>query len=136
MPKLQLQAAVYHSFHVRAAFEMSYSRYYRPSLKAGIDIQLANAYNEGNWASVIRLAEKRGKTMNDPYYDVRCPGCDTSTKSCGAPELCIHRLADRFMPLLGTQIRRRIPTRQPPREILGRLRSRCAPAQADLRAQS
>jgi hypothetical protein len=61
------------AFRVLSNAEMSFSRYYRPSLKAGIDIQLANAYNEGNWATVIRLAEKRLKSLKDPYYEAWSP---------------------------------------------------------------
>ncbi|KAF9870648.1 N-acetyltransferase B complex non catalytic subunit [Colletotrichum karsti] len=42
----------------------------RPQLKSGVDLQLQTAFNDGQWANVIRLAEKRFKTFNDPYYEV------------------------------------------------------------------
>lgn len=43
----------------------------RPSLKNGVDLQLQSAFDDGNWAIVIRLAEKRARTSNDQYYQVR-----------------------------------------------------------------
>lgn len=43
----------------------------RPPLKNGVDLQLQSAFNDGNWAIVIRLAEKRARTFNDQYYQVR-----------------------------------------------------------------
>ncbi|KAL0938293.1 uncharacterized protein CTRU02_204903 [Colletotrichum truncatum] len=42
----------------------------RPQLKSGVDLQLQSAFNDGQWANVIRLAEKRFRTFNDPYYEV------------------------------------------------------------------
>ncbi|KAI8309474.1 hypothetical protein K4K59_009196 [Colletotrichum sp. SAR11_240] len=42
----------------------------RPQLKSGVDLQLQTAFNDGQWANVIRLAEKRFRTFNDPYYEV------------------------------------------------------------------
>lgn len=42
----------------------------RPTLKNGVDLQLQSAFNDGNWAVVIRLADKRAKTLNDQYYEV------------------------------------------------------------------
>ncbi|KAM0323722.1 hypothetical protein ACHAQA_008659 [Verticillium albo-atrum] len=42
----------------------------RPQLKSGVDLQLQSAFHEGQWASVIRLAEKRLRTFNDPYYEI------------------------------------------------------------------
>lgn len=42
----------------------------RPQLKSGVDLQLQSAFNDGQWASVIRLAEKRYRTFNDPYFEV------------------------------------------------------------------
>ena len=43
----------------------------RPNLKNGVDFQLQTAFNDGNWAVVIRLADKRAKALNDQYYEVR-----------------------------------------------------------------
>lgn len=43
----------------------------RPRLKNGVDLQLQSAFEEGNWPVVVRLAEKRFRTLNDPYYEVR-----------------------------------------------------------------
>lgn len=43
----------------------------RPRLKNGVDLQLQSAFQDGNWPVVIRLAEKRAKTLNDQYYEVR-----------------------------------------------------------------
>lgn len=42
----------------------------RPRLKNGVDLQLQSAFQDGNWPVVIRLAEKRAKTLNDQYYEV------------------------------------------------------------------
>ncbi|KAI5463565.1 N-acetyltransferase B complex non catalytic subunit-domain-containing protein [Mariannaea sp. PMI_226] len=42
----------------------------RPNLKNGVDFQLQSAFNDGNWAVVIRLAEKRAKAFNDQYYQI------------------------------------------------------------------
>ncbi|KAF6838332.1 hypothetical protein CPLU01_02444 [Colletotrichum plurivorum] len=42
----------------------------RPQLRSGVDLQLQSAFNDGQWANVIRLAEKRFRTFNDPYYEV------------------------------------------------------------------
>jgi hypothetical protein len=47
------------------------NRQQRPVLKNGVDLQLQSAFNDGNWAVVIRLAEKRARTFNDQYYEVR-----------------------------------------------------------------
>lgn len=47
------------------------SSWNRPQLKSGVDLQLQSAFNDGNWALVIRLAEKRLRTINDQYYEVR-----------------------------------------------------------------
>ncbi|TEA12738.1 hypothetical protein C8034_v005773 [Colletotrichum sidae] len=41
----------------------------RPQLRSGVDLQLQSAFNDGQWANVIRLAEKRFRTFNDPYYE-------------------------------------------------------------------
>lgn len=43
----------------------------RPRLKNGVDLQLQTAFQEGNWSVVARLAEKRARTLNDSYYEVR-----------------------------------------------------------------
>jgi len=48
---------------------MSYGRYARPALKSTVDVQLQTAFSDGNWNTVIRLADKRAKTLKDPYYD-------------------------------------------------------------------
>ncbi|OLN87404.1 hypothetical protein CCHL11_09575 [Colletotrichum chlorophyti] len=42
----------------------------RPQLKSGVDLQLQSAFNDGQWANVIRLAERRFRTSNDPYFEV------------------------------------------------------------------
>ncbi|KPM44463.1 hypothetical protein AK830_g2136 [Neonectria ditissima] len=42
----------------------------RPTLKNGVDLQLQSAFNDGNWAVVIRLAEKRARALNDQYYQI------------------------------------------------------------------
>lgn len=47
------------------------NRQQRPVLKNGVDLQLQSAFNEGNWAVVVRLAEKRARTFNDQYCEVR-----------------------------------------------------------------
>lgn len=49
-----------------------YDQRQRPLLKNGVDIQLQSAFSEQNWATVIRLADKRAKASQDPYYEV-CP---------------------------------------------------------------
>lgn len=41
-----------------------------PRLKNGVDLQLQSAFYDQNWSTVVRLAEKRAKMMNDPYYEV------------------------------------------------------------------
>ena len=44
----------------------------RPTLKNGVDLQLRNAFADGNWPLVARLAERRAKMSDDPsYYEVR-----------------------------------------------------------------
>ncbi|TLD14721.1 hypothetical protein PspLS_10973 [Pyricularia sp. CBS 133598] len=59
---------------------MSYNgNYYRPSLKNSVDVQLQNAFGDGHWATVVRLAEKRAKATNDPYFEV--------VKACAATQL-------------------------------------------------
>ena len=42
-----------------------------PRLKNGVDLQLQSAFYDQNWSTVVRLAEKRAKMVNDPYYEVR-----------------------------------------------------------------
>jgi hypothetical protein len=49
---------------------MAYSRHYRPALKDSVDLQLQTAFSDGNWQVVVRLADKRVKSLKDPYYDV------------------------------------------------------------------
>ncbi|OAA52213.1 N-acetyltransferase B complex, non-catalytic subunit [Beauveria brongniartii RCEF 3172] len=41
-----------------------------PRLKNGVDLQLQTAFYDQNWSTVVRLAEKRAKMVNDPYYEV------------------------------------------------------------------
>ncbi|KAH6608330.1 hypothetical protein Trco_001676 [Trichoderma cornu-damae] len=41
----------------------------RPRLKNGVDLQLQSAFQDGSWPVVMRLAEKRAKTLNDQYYE-------------------------------------------------------------------
>ncbi|KAJ3496819.1 hypothetical protein NLG97_g2373 [Lecanicillium saksenae] len=41
-----------------------------PRLKNGVDLQLQSAFYDQNWSTVARLAEKRAKMVNDPYYEV------------------------------------------------------------------
>ncbi|KAL1853195.1 hypothetical protein VTK73DRAFT_9055 [Phialemonium thermophilum] len=47
----------------------SYSRYFPPALKSTVDLQLQSAFGEGNWAAAARLAGKRAKSLQDPYYE-------------------------------------------------------------------
>ncbi|CAM1511997.1 Fc.00g095100.m01.CDS01 [Cosmosporella sp. VM-42] len=42
----------------------------RPPLKNGVDLQLQSAFSDGTWPVVIRLAEKRARTLNDQYYEI------------------------------------------------------------------
>ncbi|KAK4213132.1 N-acetyltransferase B complex non catalytic subunit-domain-containing protein [Rhypophila decipiens] len=46
-----------------------YGRHPRPALKNSVDVQLQTAFSDGNWPSVIRLADKRFKSLKDPYYE-------------------------------------------------------------------
>lgn len=48
---------------------MSHYARQRPPLKNGVDMQLQAAFAEQNWATVIRLADKRHKANKDPYYE-------------------------------------------------------------------
>ncbi|OAA76838.1 N-acetyltransferase B complex, non-catalytic subunit [Akanthomyces lecanii RCEF 1005] len=41
-----------------------------PRLKNGVDLQLQSAFYDQNWSTVVRLAEKRAKMVNDPYYEI------------------------------------------------------------------
>jgi N-terminal acetyltransferase B complex non-catalytic subunit len=43
--------------------------YGRPALKSSVDVQLQTAFSDGNWNSVTRLADKRAKSLKDPYYE-------------------------------------------------------------------
>ncbi|KAK4445090.1 N-acetyltransferase B complex non catalytic subunit-domain-containing protein [Podospora aff. communis PSN243] len=43
--------------------------YGRPALKSSVDVQLQTAFSDGNWNSVVRLADKRAKSLKDPYYE-------------------------------------------------------------------
>lgn len=52
------------------AIHISNMSWSQPQLKRGVDLQLQTAFDDGQWASVIRLAEKRLRTFNDPYYEV------------------------------------------------------------------
>ncbi len=50
---------------------MSYpSRYYKPALRSTVDVQLQTAFSDSNWATVVRLAEQRFRSLKDPYYEV------------------------------------------------------------------
>ncbi|KAB5522967.1 N-acetyltransferase B complex non catalytic subunit-domain-containing protein [Coniochaeta sp. 2T2.1] len=49
---------------------MSYSRHYRPALKNSVDVQLQTTFSDGNWQVAARLADKRAKSLKDPYYEV------------------------------------------------------------------
>jgi len=49
---------------------MSYGYGRPPSLKNTVDMQLQSAFSDGNWSTVIRLADKRAKSLKDPYYEV------------------------------------------------------------------
>ncbi|KAG6269680.1 hypothetical protein E4U49_006266 [Claviceps purpurea] len=42
----------------------------RPRLRNGTDLQLQSAFQDGNWAVVMRLAQQRARTTNDPYFEV------------------------------------------------------------------
>ncbi|KAK1830396.1 N-alpha-acetyltransferase 25, NatB auxiliary subunit [Podospora conica] len=48
---------------------MSFNNYGRPPLRSTVDVQLQTAFSDGNWNAVIRLADKRAKSLKDPYYD-------------------------------------------------------------------
>ncbi|EQK99899.1 N-acetyltransferase B complex, non-catalytic subunit [Ophiocordyceps sinensis CO18] len=41
----------------------------RPRLRNGVDLQLQSAFQDGNWPVVIRLAEKRARTLQDQYFE-------------------------------------------------------------------
>ncbi|OHE93268.1 N-acetyltransferase B complex non catalytic subunit, partial [Colletotrichum orchidophilum] len=41
----------------------------RPQLRSGTDLQLQSAFNDGQWANAIRLAEQRFRTFKDPYFE-------------------------------------------------------------------
>ncbi|SPN96574.1 uncharacterized protein DNG_00097 [Cephalotrichum gorgonifer] len=43
----------------------------QPQLRSGVDLQLQTAFSEGNWPTVVRLADKRARTLKkDPYYEI------------------------------------------------------------------
>lgn len=50
----------------------------RPQLRSGTDLQLQSAFNDGQWANAIRLAEQRFRTFKDPYFEV----CSHLTAKC------------------------------------------------------
>lgn len=49
---------------------MSFNDYGRMPLRSNVDVQLQTAFSDGNWNAVIRLADKRFKSLKDPYYEV------------------------------------------------------------------
>lgn len=60
---------------------MSARRQYKPALKNSVNSQLQTAFEDSNWPTVVRLAEKQAKAFKDPYYEVsnnqrcRCERC-------------------------------------------------------------
>ncbi|KAG5979309.1 hypothetical protein E4U55_005313 [Claviceps digitariae] len=42
----------------------------RPPLRNGTDLQLQSAFQDGNWAVAMRLAQQRARTFNDQYFEV------------------------------------------------------------------
>lgn len=52
---------------------MSFNDYGRMPLRSNVDVQLQTAFSDGNWNAVIRLADKRFKSLKDPYYEVPEP---------------------------------------------------------------
>ncbi|QUC20999.1 uncharacterized protein UV8b_05240 [Ustilaginoidea virens] len=42
----------------------------RPRLRNGVDLQLQSAFQDGNWAVVVRLAQQRARTLNDQYFEI------------------------------------------------------------------
>ncbi|KAG6019833.1 hypothetical protein E4U41_003066, partial [Claviceps citrina] len=42
----------------------------RPRLRNGTDLQLQSAFQDGNWAVAMRLAQQRARTFNDPYFEI------------------------------------------------------------------
>lgn len=58
----------------------------RPRLRNGVDLQLQSAFQEGNWPVAIRLAEKRWRTFNDQYFEVR-EGRTMDGAPCGPGDL-------------------------------------------------
>lgn len=45
----------------------------RPRLRNGVDLQLQSAFQDGNWAVAVRLAQQRARSSNDQYFDVTIP---------------------------------------------------------------
>lgn len=43
----------------------------QPRLRNGVDLQLQSAFASGNWTAVVNLAEKRARTFQDQYFEVR-----------------------------------------------------------------
>ncbi|KAK2073263.1 hypothetical protein P8C59_007555 [Phyllachora maydis] len=48
---------------------MSARRQYKPALKNSVNSQLQTAFEDSNWPTVVRLAEKQAKAFKDPYYE-------------------------------------------------------------------
>ncbi|TIC89721.1 hypothetical protein CH35J_012746 [Colletotrichum higginsianum] len=65
----------------------------RPQLRSGTDLQLQSAFNDGQWANVIRLAEKRFRTFNDHYFE--------AVKICAESHL--ESPLDKASPLIAVQ---------------------------------
>ncbi|KAG5999451.1 hypothetical protein E4U21_006790 [Claviceps maximensis] len=42
----------------------------RTRLRNGTDLQLQSAFQDGNWAVAMRLAQQRARTFNDQYFEV------------------------------------------------------------------
>ncbi|QPH15840.1 hypothetical protein C2857_000347 [Epichloe festucae Fl1] len=42
----------------------------RPRLRNGTDLQLQSAFQDGNWAAAMRLAQQRARTFNDQYFEI------------------------------------------------------------------
>ncbi|KAJ2900747.1 N-acetyltransferase B complex non catalytic subunit-domain-containing protein [Zalerion maritima] len=64
------------------------SSYPRPTLKSSVDLQLRNAFHDGNWQQAARLADKRARTLKDPYYQAIAVAAesqlDTPQEKCAA----------------------------------------------------
>ncbi|KAK1985248.1 N-acetyltransferase B complex non catalytic subunit [Colletotrichum cereale] len=67
----------------------------RPQLRSGTDLQLQSAFNDGQWANVIRLADKRFRTSNDPYFEAVRICAESHLESPlekASPLIAIHKL--------------------------------------------